>query len=115
MRNRCVTFGQASRIRHQPGGQQNRKIRGGGPHPALAQPVFQAGGSFDGRGHGEKQERERQNVVSGQQQSGGSSQSGQRGERGNDEQALAPGDRHAENREEQQDRCGHPGVNRVET
>jgi len=40
--------------------------------------VFQAGGSFDGRGHGEKQERERQNVVSGQQQSGGQFQSGRR-------------------------------------
>src|ERR1019366_7943870 len=96
MRNRRVTWGQAAFIGHQPGGQQNRQVGGGGAQPALAQPVVAAGGSFNGGGHGEEQERDGQNVVSGQQECGGGSQGRQRGECGDDQQALAPGNRHAE-------------------
>src|ERR1039458_459182 len=115
MRNGRVTLGQAAFIGDQPGGQQNRQIGGGGAQPALAQRVAEAGGSFDGGGQGQEQEGERQDVVSGQQERGGGSQSRQRGECGDDQQALAPGNRHAESREGQQDGRGRPWANRVET
>src|ERR1035438_10735406 len=108
MRNGRVTLRQAAFIGHQPGGQQNRQVGGGGAQPALAQPVVEAGGSFDAGGHGEEQERERQDVMSGQQERGGGSQGRQRGECGDDQQALAPGNRHAESRKDQQDGRGGP-------
>src|ERR1035441_4319728 len=114
-RNGRVTLGQAAFIGDQPGGQQNRQIGGDGAQPALAQPVLEAGGSFDGGGHGEEQEREGQDVVSGQQERGGGSQDRQGGEGGDDQQVFAPGNRHAESREGQQNGRGGPGANHVET
>ena len=114
MRNRRVAFGHAALVGDQPGGQQHGEIGGGGGEPALAEPVIQAGGDFHGGRDGEEHEGEGQGIVRGEEQRRAGAESGERGEGGDDQQVLAPGDGEAEDGEGEQQRSGGPGGDGVE-
>ena len=65
VRDRRIAFREPARVGDQPGGEQDGEVGGGGGEPALAEPVVEAGGDFDGRGDGQEDEGERQDVVGG--------------------------------------------------
>ena len=90
VRNGGVALRQSVLAGDQPGGQQHRQIGRQGRQPALAQPMFQAGGGFHGGGDGQKHQGEGQHVVGGHQQAGGCAQARQGDDGGHGQQVLAP-------------------------
>ena len=72
------------------------EVGGGGGEPALGEPVIEAGGDLDGRGDGEEDEGERDDVVGGDEQRGGGAEPGEGRDGGDDQQVLAPGDGESE-------------------
>ena len=114
VRDRRVAFGKAARVGDQPGREEDGEVRGGGGEPALGEPVIEAGGEFDGRGGGEKDASEGDDVVGGDEERGGGGETGEGGDGRDDQQVFAPGDGESEDGEGEEDEGGGPRREGVE-